>query len=79
MPADSYQLLNVLPYNMRCCLPEVGMLPEAFAEGNIPTTGEQHACYIAEHLTIGLLYHYHLGNMYTCNIAICIHVTSQHM
>ena len=27
------------------------MLPEASAEGNIPTKGEQHACYMAEHLT----------------------------
>ena len=44
------------------------MLPEASAEGNIPTKGEQHACYMAEHLTIDLLYHYHLDNMYTCNI-----------
>ena len=41
------------------------MLPEASTEGNIPTKGEQHACYIAEHLTIDLLCHYH---MYTCNI-----------
>ena len=48
------------------------MLPEASAEGNIPTKGEQHACCMAEHLTIDLLYH---------NIiwTICIHVTSQHM
>ena len=44
------------------------MLPEASAEGNIPTKGEQHACYMAEHLTIDLLYHYHMDNMYTCNI-----------
>ena len=49
---------------------EVGMLPEASAEGNIPTKGEQHACYMAEHLTIDLLYHYHLDNMYTCNITV---------
>ena len=43
--------------------------PEASAEGNIPTKGEQHACYMAEHLTIiGLLYHYHMDNIYTCNI-----------
>ena len=42
------------------------MLPEASAEGNIPTTGEQHARYIAEHITIDLLYHYHLDNMYAC-------------
>ena len=52
-----YQLLNVLPCNIRCCSPEVGMLPEASAEGNIPTKGEQHACHMAEHLTIDLLYH----------------------
>ena len=73
---NSYQLLNVLPCNMRCCSPEVGMLPEASAEGNIPTKGEQHACYMAEHLTIDLLYHYHMDNMYTCNITAytCIHV-----
>ena len=47
------------------------MLPEASAEGNIPTKGEQHACYMAEHLTIDLLYHYHMDNMYTlytCNM-----------
>ena len=44
------------------------MLPEASVEGNIPTKGEQHACYMAEHLTIDLLYHYHMDNMYTCNI-----------
>ena len=55
----------------QCCSPEVGMLPEASAECNIPTKGEQHACYMAEHLTIDLLYHYHMN--------ICIHVTSQHM
>ena len=69
---DTYQLLNALPCNMRCCSPEVGMLPEASAEGNIPTKGEQHACYMAEHLTIDLLYHYHKDNIY-------IHVTSHHM
>ena len=38
-----YQLLNVLP--------EVGMLPEALAEGDILTKGEQHACYMTEQLT----------------------------
>ena len=32
------------------------MLPEASAEGNILTKGEQHAWYMAEHLTIDLLY-----------------------
>ena len=37
-------------------------------EGNIPTKGEQHTCYMAEHLTIDLLYHYRMNNMYTCNI-----------
>ena len=42
---------------MECCSLEVEMLPEASAEGNIPTNGEQHACYVAEHLTIDLLYH----------------------
>ena len=47
---------------------EVRMLPEASAEGNIPTKGEQHACYMAEHLTIDLLYHYHMDIMYTCYI-----------
>ena len=52
------------------------MLPEASAEGNIPTKGEQHACYMAEHLTIDLLYHYHMDNIY---IYIYIHVTSHHM
>ena len=40
------------------------MLPEASAEDNIPTKGEQHACYMAEHLTIDLLYHYHMDNIY---------------
>ena len=40
------------------------MLPEASAEGNIPTK----ECHMAEHLTIDLLYHYHMDNMYTCNI-----------
>ena len=44
------------------------MLPEASAEGNIPTKGEQHACYMAEHLTIDLLYHYHMDKMHKCNI-----------
>ena len=63
-----YQLLNVLPCNMQCCSSEVGMLPEASAEGNIPTKGEQHACYMAEHLTIDLLYHYHMDKMHKCNI-----------
>ena len=43
------------------------MLLEASAEGNIPTKGEQHACYMAENLTIDLLYHYHMNNIYTCN------------
>ena len=43
------------------------MLPEASAEGNILPKGEQYACYMAEHLTIDLLYH-HMDNMYTCNI-----------
>ena len=33
------------------------MLPEALVESNIPTKGEQHACYMAEHLTIDLLHH----------------------
>ena len=37
----NYQLLNVLPCNMRCCSPEVGMLTEASAEGNIPTKGSR--------------------------------------
>ena len=41
------------------------MLPEASAEGNIPTKGEQHACYMAEHLTIDLLYHYHTTTITT--------------
>ena len=40
------------------------MLTEASAEGNIPIKGEQHACYIAELLTIDLLYHYHMDNIY---------------
>ena len=53
---------------MQCCSPEVGRLPEASAEGNIPTKGEQHACYMAEHLTIDLLYHYHMDKMHKCNI-----------
>ena len=44
------------------------MLPEVSAEGSIPTKGEQHACHMAEHLTIDLLYHYHMDNMYTCSI-----------
>ena len=43
-----YQL-NVLTCSMQCCLPEVGMLPEVSSEGNIPTKGEQHACYMTEH------------------------------
>ena len=43
------------------------MLPEASAEGNIPTKGEQYACYAAEHLTIDLSYH-HMNNMYTYNM-----------
>ena len=30
-------MLNVIPSNMQYCSPEVGMLPEASAEGNIPT------------------------------------------
>ena len=38
---NNYQLLNVLPCVMQCCSPEVVMLPEASAEGNIPTKGEQ--------------------------------------
>ena len=37
-------------------------------ECNIPTKGEQHACYMAEHLTIDLLYNYHMHNMYASNI-----------
>ena len=41
----------------QCCSLEVAMLPEASAESNIPTKGEQHACYMVEHLTIDLLYH----------------------
>ena len=32
-------------------------------EGNILTKGEQHAGYITEHLTIYLLYHYHMNNI----------------
>ena len=44
------------------------MLPEASADGNILTKGEQHACYMTEHLTIDLLYHYHMNNMHTCSI-----------
>ena len=32
------------------------MLPEVSAEGNIHSRGEQHACYMAEHLAIDLLY-----------------------
>ena len=46
------------------------MLKEASAEGNIKTNGEQHVCYMAEHLTIHLLYYYHINNMYIllCNI-----------
>ena len=43
------------------------MLPEASAEGNFPTKREQHACYMAEHLTIYLLYH-HMDKMHKCNI-----------
>ena len=54
---------------MQCCSREVGMLTEASAEDDIPTKGEQHACYMAEYLTIDLLYHYHMDTMYTCNIA----------
>ena len=53
---------------MQFCSPEVGMFPEASAQRNIPTKDEQHACYMAEHLTIDLLYQYHMNNMYTCNI-----------
>ena len=46
------------------------MLPEASAEGTTPTNGEQHAWYMAEHLTIDSFYHYHMNNMYihVCNI-----------
>ena len=62
------QLLNVLPCNLKCCSPEVGMLPDASAEGNIHTKGEKHICYMAEHLTIDLLCHYHMNNMHACNI-----------
>ena len=47
-------------------------------EGNIPTKGEQHACYMAEHLTIDLLYHYHADNMYTCNITVKGELVSAH-
>ena len=45
--------------------------------GNIFIKGEQHVCYVAEqnkksymaeHLTIDLLYHYHMDNICTCNI-----------
>ena len=61
---------------MQCCSPEVGVLPEASAEGNIPTKGEQHACYIAEHVTIDLLYHYHMDNISTCNITEHVKVIS---
>ena len=43
------------------------MLPEASADGNIHTKCEQHACYMAEHFTIDLLYHY-VNNMYACKI-----------
>ena len=45
-----------------------GNVTRGVSEGNMPTKGEQHACYMAEHLTIDLLYHYHMDNMYTCNI-----------
>ena len=42
---SSYQVLNVLPFSMQCCSSpcssEVGMLPEASAEGNFPTSDEQ--------------------------------------
>ena len=69
-----YQLLNVLPCNMQCCSPEVGMLSEASADGNIPTKGVQHACHMEEHLTIHLLYHYHMSNMH-----IYIYITSQYI
>ena len=40
------------------------MLPSVSVSGNIPTKGEQHACFMAEHLTIDLLYYYHMNNMY---------------
>ena len=55
---------------MQCNSPEVGILPEASTEDNIPFKGELYACYMAEHLTIDLLYHYHMNNMYTCNITV---------
>ena len=32
--------------------------------GNIPSKSEQHACYIADHLTIDLSNYYHVNNMY---------------
>ena len=58
MMDDTYQLLNVLPCNMQCCSPEVGMLPEPSAEGNIPTKGGN------------LFYHYHINTMFTCTITV---------
>ena len=46
LAVNNYQLLNVLPCSMQCYLGKVGMLPETSADGNIPTKGEQHACYV---------------------------------
>ena len=51
------------------------LLPEASVDSNIPTNmtkGEQNPCYMAEHVTIDLLYHYHMKNITDPFIMECI-------